>query len=205
MIRDWIFKEKRLFWRSALLFLLSILLLTLLSLFFFDQAGAQYFASPDRVSLWQFHRNLTEIGAAEPYIALALVGLLSKKFRKRAAFFAASLATCGLVIHLFKFFLGRSRPHRLPDHDPFVFDFFNFHHHFQSLPSGHSQTLFTAATFFSFLYPKAFPYLFIFASYFALTRAFTIAHFFSDVILGAGLGVLVTVLTTRHLVQKYGS
>jgi membrane-associated phospholipid phosphatase len=87
----------------------------------------------------------------------------------------------------------------------FVFDFFNFHHHFQSLPSGHSQTLFTTATFFSFLFPKASPYLFIFAFYFSMTRALTIAHFVSDVIFGAGLGIIVTVITTRHLVQKYGS
>lgn len=205
MIRDWIFKENRLFWSTTVGFFLVILTLTVLSLFYIDQSWAQYFASPDRVDLWQFHRSITEVGAAEPYIAIALIGLFFAKFRKRAAFFAASLATCGLVIHLFKFLIGRSRPHKLPDHDPFVFDFFNFHHHFQSLPSGHSQTLFTTATFFSFLFPKASPYLFVFAFYFAMTRALTIAHFVSDVILGAGLGIIVTVITTRHLVQKYGS
>ena len=155
--------------------------------------------------VWLFHRNITEIGRADAYLVLAVLGLLMKPVRKKAAFALACMLSSGLILHVFKFLLGRERPHKTPDHNPFVFEPFNLHHHFQSFPSGHSQTLFCVATIISFYFPKATPWVLTIALYLASTRATTLAHFVSDVFAGALIGILVSACTLRFLVRKYGT
>ena len=205
MIRDWIFKENKKFWLPVLAVFFGASALAILSYIFIDQKFAQYFGAPEQVQIWQFHRNITEIGAAEPYLVMALIAVFIPRFRKLGSFMLASIIASGIVIHLFKFLLGRARPHKTPDHDPAYFEFFNFHHHFQSLPSGHSQTLFTVATFAAFLFPKYTWAFLITALYLAFSRAFTLAHFVSDVWMGAAIGILMTVITLKFLARKYGT
>jgi membrane-associated phospholipid phosphatase len=61
------------------------------------------------------------------------------------------------------------------------------------------------ATFLSFLFPKwSWGFLSV-AFYFAMTRALTLAHFVSDVLAGSLIGLLVTMLTLRFLLKKYGT
>ena len=201
----WIDSNSQKFWRIWLLILTMGGVLVLTSLFFLDQRVAQYFGSPEMVQVWLFHRNITNIGEAGVYLVLALLGLSIKKFRKKAAYFLACMLSTGIVIHILKFSFGRARAHKFPDHDPFIFEPFNFHHHFQSFPSGHSQTVFTIASFISFLYPKSTLWVMTVALYLAFTRAVTLAHFVSDVWAGAFIGVLFSAVTLRHLVQKYGT
>lgn len=204
-MKTWINSNSEKFWRIWLLILALGLGLILLSLFFVDQGWAQYFSSPEMVQVWLFHRNITEIGEAAVYIVLALLALLIKKLRKKAAYFLACMLTSGIVLHIMKFSIGRARAHKAPDHDPFIFEPFNFHHHYQSFPSGHSQTLFTIATFIAFLFPKSTIWILTVALYLAFTRAVTLAHFVSDVWAGALLGTLVSAVTLRYLVQKHGT
>jgi membrane-associated phospholipid phosphatase len=203
-MKQWILSNSKKFWRIWLTVLLIGMTLVTLSFFLVDQKFAQYFGSPEMVQVWLFHRNITEIGEAGIYFAFALFALLIKKWRKKASFFLASMLSSGLALHLIKFSVGRIRPHKTPGHDPFVFEPFNFHHHFQSFPSGHSQTLFTIATFIAFLFPRSFLWIMPVALYLAFTRAITLAHFVSDVWAGALLGILITALCLRKLVQKYG-
>lgn len=204
MLNNWIFANTSRFWRIWLVVLSVALILAGLSAYFVDQKFAQYFGSPEMVQVWLFHRKITEIGAAEVYIILGLVGLVWKKLRRKSAYLLACMLTSGIVVHLFKFLLGRQRPHKAPDNDPFIFDFFNVHHHWQSFPSGHSQTLFSVATVVAYVFPKSAPYIFTLALYLAFTRAVTLAHFVSDVWIGSAIGVLISVLTLRILVRKYG-
>jgi len=201
----WILSTSQKFWRIWFSILAVGIILIVTSIFLIDQRWAQFFGAPEMVQVWLFHRNITEIGEAGIYFVLAILALFIKKWRKKAGFFLASMLTCGLALHLIKFAVGRTRPHKIPDHNPFVFEPFNFHHHFQSFPSGHSQTLFTIATFIALLFPRSLIWIMALALYLAFTRAFTLAHFVSDVWAGATLGLLITALTLRHLVQKYGS
>jgi membrane-associated phospholipid phosphatase len=205
VIRLWILKENKEFFKLSTFLIGVYLVLILFCLLFIDQSFAAYFGDPARVHIWLFHREITEVGAAEHYILLTLAALLIPRFRKKAGFLLACLLTSGIVVHLFKFILGRARPHKFPDHNAFHFDYFNLHHHFQSLPSGHSQTLFTVVTFLSFLFPKGTWIFLSVAFYFAMTRAFTLAHFVSDVLAGSLVGILITMLTLRFMLRKYGS
>lgn len=203
-MRNWILENTSRFWKVWLGLLAGFAVVVVLSMFFIDQRFAQHFGSPEMASIWLFHREITEIGAAEWYFVLALIGLAFSQFRKKAAYLLICLLSSGLVLHVFKICIGRARAHKAPDHNPFVFEPFNFHHHWQSFPSGHSQTLFTAATVLAYLFPKTSPWILIMAFYLALTRAITLAHFVSDVFAGAAVGILVTAFTLKVLVRKYG-
>lgn len=205
VIKPWVMENSSRFWRAWWVVLAGIAILTLISLFFVDQRFAQFFGAEDMVQVWLFHRRITEIGAAEFYFAIAILGLLIKPVRRRATFLLVCLLSSGFFLHIFKFLVGRCRPHKAPENNPLLFDPFNFHHHWQSFPSGHSQTLFSFATVLAFLFPRTAPWIFVVALYLAMTRAFTLAHFVSDVFAGAAVGVLVSVLTLRLLVKKYGS
>lgn len=203
-MRNWVLENSSRFWKVWLGILAGIGVLVLLSLFFVDQRFAQHFGSPEMASIWLFHREITEIGAAEWYFVLAFLGLIFANYRKKAAYLLACLLSSGLVVHVIKFCIGRARAHKAPDQDPFTFDPFNFHHHWQSFPSGHSQTLFTVATVLAYLFPKTTPWIMVVAFYLALTRAITLAHFTSDVFAGAAVGILVSAFTLKVLVRKYG-
>lgn len=204
-MNKWIYSGSSKFWRVWLTILAAGMVLISLSFLFIDQSWAQYFGSPDRVSVWLFHRHITEIGEAGVYLILALLALLIKKWRKYAAYFLACMLSSGLILHLIKFSVGRMRPHKTPEHDPSFFEPFNMHHHYQSFPSGHSQTLLTIATFIAFFFPKSTIWIFIAALYLAFTRAITLAHFVSDVWGGAFIGVLASAITLRYLVEKHGA
>ena len=204
-IKSWISLSSQKFWRIWLLVLALGLVLIALSMLFVDQRFATYFASPEMIRVWLFHRNITEIGKAEAYIVVAIFALFFDKLRRPSKYFLTCMLSSGLVLHIIKFMFGRARPHRTPEHDPFIFKNFTFDHHFQSMPSGHSQTLLTIACFVSFLFPKSTPWIFILALYLSFTRAITYAHFVSDVWAGAFLAVLASAITLRYLVQKNGS
>lgn len=120
-----------------------------------------------------------------------------------------SLLVSGIVIHFFKFLIGRKRPYHALDEnglgicDSSIFEPLTTYYAFHSLPSGHSQLIFTVVTFLSF-YMRS-PYirvgLFLFAFIVALMRVGTRDHFLSDVLLGLLVGILATyfVMTRIYL------
>jgi membrane-associated phospholipid phosphatase len=204
-MNQWITANSQKFWRIWLMFLVLWVVLAGASLFLVDQSWAQFFGRKEMEQVWLFHRKITDIGEAGPYLVLAVLGLLWTKIRKKSAYLLACMLSSGLILHIFKFLVGRERPHKTLDHNPFIFEPFNIHDHFQSFPSGHSQTLFSIAAFAAYQFPKTTPWIFILAFYLALTRMITLAHFMSDVWTGAFIGVLVSAITLRYLVRKYGA
>jgi membrane-associated phospholipid phosphatase len=120
------------------------------------------------------------------------------------------LLASGLTVHFFKFLIGRKRPYHVMGSsqlglcEPFVFDPFTLEYTFHSMPSGHSQLIFTVSTFLSYytrsIYLKF--GLFLFALVMALTRVGTQDHFLSDVLIGSGVGVVVTSLVMKKFFLK---
>lgn len=202
------------------LIILGILALiaSLFCIFFVDQGLAQWLKANNVGRFYRPLRTLTEAGEAQFYFLIAIVGSagawavlrfvprLSEPLRLRlrgsmdwSLFFLYSLLASGLVLYLLKFTFGRQRPHVTDDYQAHVFDPFNLHWHNHSFPSGHSQTLFTAATILWITFPRwgwvAFPC----AALLALTRVSLEAHFMSDVIMGSYVGFLVTVLVATRM------
>lgn len=195
---------------------LIILLLTAITVaagaVYLDLQLALLFSRESMQSVYYYSREITEVGNSVHYFVIAILGITfttlvypNVAFFKRhisnakntalkywSFFLLKALLLCGLVLHIGKFSFGRLRPHAADSFHPLSFDPLNFHHHWQSFPSGHSQVLFTAATTALLIWPK-YRFLFLFiAAFFAFTRVTIHQHFFSDTVGGAAIGYLVT-------------
>jgi membrane-associated phospholipid phosphatase len=208
--------------RFLLILGLLAVLVSGLCILFVDQALALWLKEIQVSQFYRIYRTVTDIGEAVFYfgfagfvlvsswLALKFHPKLSESWRLRALrtkeqslFFLASLIGSGIVLHLFKMLFGRQRPHMTPDFQAHIFHPFNLHWHSHSMPSGHSQTLFTVATVCWLLYPKSGWIVFPAAAVVACTRLPMQAHFLSDVLIGSYIGFLVTVLVARWFARRY--
>jgi membrane-associated phospholipid phosphatase len=184
--------------------------LALLASLFFDQRVAQFFRQKDMEQVWLSARNITNVGLSIHYFVASILlyviarwvkrGWMSARALARDLFF--SLLGSGLFLHIVKSLIGRQRPHISPDSAAHVFHPFTFNWDFQSLPSGHSQVMFTVATVLSFYMPRGRWIFYLIATFFALTRVVTYDHFLGDVIAGATVGHVGASLTL-HAIYRW--
>jgi membrane-associated phospholipid phosphatase len=104
----------------------------------------------------------------------------------------AAFLVGSVVLHAIKLFLGRRRPRDDFEHELYGFVYFRWSLQHNSFPSGHSLTIFSVATWASALMPGLMPLWFLIAAYFASSRAVLAVHFASDVVIGAGIGMIAT-------------
>lgn len=202
--------------KYCFVFLAVIGSISLLSIFFLDQAFTTVFKDDDWV--WLLAREVTHVGLFTNYFipafmlwigAQILLKWNKTKNRDRVIHIATSalwlmycLLFSGLWTHVFKFLIGRQRPKISPDFDPHIFQPFNMHWDWQSMPSGHSQVLFTFATFLAFIFPRFKYGFYSLAFVFSFTRVMTRDHFYSDVLMGVTVGHLSTVLLLFWLARR---
>ena len=101
----------------------------------------------------------------------------------------ASFVAASIVLHGIKIFLGRRRPRDDFEHGLYGFRYFTWELQYDSFPSGHSMTIFCVAVVLCAITPVLAPFWLALATGLALTRAMLTAHFFSDVLIGAGIGL----------------
>jgi membrane-associated phospholipid phosphatase len=101
-----------------------------------------------------------------------------------------SFSVGSVVLHGIKLFLGRRRPRDEFEHGLYGFRFFTWELQYDSFPSGHSMTILCVAVALSAVLPILAPLWLAGATGLALTRAMLTAHFFSDVFVGAAIGIL---------------
>jgi membrane-associated phospholipid phosphatase len=142
---------------------------------------------------------ITRLGVSTWYIvASVLLYLFFRYIQKNnlnansALFLFISLSCIGIFVDILKWIVGRYRPIELFNYSYFGFGFFGVGYEWTSFPSGHAQTAFTLATALSILRPRWGIPLFIIAGAVALSRVVLTAHYLSDVIAGAGIGILLT-------------
>jgi membrane-associated phospholipid phosphatase len=104
--------------------------------------------------------------------------------------FIASLALGSAVLHGTKLILGRRRPRDELDMGLYGFVLFRFDRELNSFPSGHALTIMCVAVLAAALWPQALALWFAIALWLGLTRALLNAHFLSDVLVGAGVGMV---------------
>jgi len=116
---------------------------------------------------------------------------LLRKYAWISLFLFASIAVSGLLIDILKVIFARYRPVMLYEAGKYGFTFFKFSPaRVLSFPSGHANTIFALMTALCLIVPR---YRFIFlaiAILVAANRVIIGAHFLSDVIAGAYLGVI---------------
>lgn len=207
--------------RHLIKVIISSFVLAVLAMYFFDQSLSGYFAVPEVTARYRATaRILTDIGLSEYYFVLALLTWAVAKwiaprisalrkypekiefFRRWGLNFFVALLLSGVITHLIKFSVGRQRPHKTPDFDPYVFTPFTTHWHWHSFSSGHSQVIFTAATMMSIAFPKMRWFWIPFAALICLTRVVVHDHFLSDIIFGACVGYVGSLLAMTWMRAK---
>ncbi len=126
------------------------------------------------------------------FMVLMIAALYLGGYRKEAlvvavVFLITNVATIGL-----KYLIARPRPSDLgivPEAEP-------------SFPSGHSSNAFAFATTLSYYHRKIAPLLFAWAILVAFSRVFLGFHYFTDLLGGAAVGILVSLVITR-IAQRY--
>jgi undecaprenyl-diphosphatase len=114
----------------------------------------------------------------------------------RAEFVFIAIAVPGLVDAVLKRLIGRARPLMIDWHIPHPFSYspFNGRGAFHSMPSGHATTAVCAAIILGAMWPKARPYLWIYAVAICMSRVILLAHHVSDILIGALIGAFFAIL-----------
>jgi undecaprenyl-diphosphatase len=108
----------------------------------------------------------------------------------RLGFLFLAIGLPGLVFTIVKRLIGRARPLVEGSADPFLYRPLSWNVEYASLPSGHSTDAFAAAMAVGALWPRARPVMWTYAVVIALSRVVLTAHFPSDVVAGAVVGVV---------------
>lgn len=109
--------------------------------------------------------------------------------QKLLLFLFSTVALSGIGVSLFKNILGRARPKFFDTLGPVDFQPFTFDYDFASFPSGHATTAGALAGVLAIVWPRARVALFIAGAWVASTRFLIGAHYFSDTVAGAAIGV----------------
>lgn len=170
--------------------------MTVFCIFFIDQSVLQWMAAEEHARFREAGRLVTDVALAEYWFALALFSYVTGRWVRRdfaklksyGAHLFWALIISGVLVHLLKFGFGRQRPHRSETYESLVFSPLTTDWYFHSLPSGHTQVLFTVATVTALWLPRWWPAIFLTAGVLAFTRVMTLQHFPGDLVLGALVG-----------------
>ena len=160
----------------------------------------------ERVSLrfWRFLDSTTHLAKASHWLVAAVLvyGIAAVAIHEHgpssgwrlaeqcALAFVASLAAGSAILHTIKLFLGRRRPRDDIEMGLYGFLPFSFDLDYNAFPSGHALTIMCVAVIASAVWPSLAPLWFLIAAWLGLTRALLTAHYLSDVLVGAGIGLL---------------
>jgi membrane-associated phospholipid phosphatase len=107
----------------------------------------------------------------------------------RLGFLFSAIALPGVVVTVVKRLIGRARPLVGGGVDPFMYVPLGWNVDYASLPSGHATDAFAAAMAIGALWPKTRPLMWTYALIIAASRVVLTAHFPSDVLAGAAVGL----------------
>jgi len=165
--------------------------------FFHDRLAAHWFRRIRRTT--DFAKGSHWLAAAILIIGLTYAARLAMgdvlfllRLWRAAIAFLACLAVSSAILHSIKLVCGRRRPRDELEHELYGFRFFHYDSQHDSFPSGHAMTIFCVAIVLAGLFPLLAWLWFGLALYLALTRAFLNAHFLSDVLIGAAIGLLAS-------------
>jgi membrane-associated phospholipid phosphatase len=187
-----------LLWSGLIFILLGVAALSIdrrLAHFIYDRVSAAAHKRLDSIT----HYAKAGHWLAAAILALIVAALLRHFDLKRdeaglmitySIAFIASLIVGSAVLHVIKLVLGRRRPRDDMEMGLYGFVPFAFNTDYNSFPSGHALTICCVAVIFTCVWPMLWPLWFAIAALLAVTRALLTAHFLSDVLIGAGIGLI---------------
>lgn len=161
----------------------------------YDMIGAGQ-RTPEAERWGQF---ITDLGNGAT--ALGVCGVISLSDPETAYLGANAVIYSGIACAVLKAGLGRARP--LVDEGPYSFAGPCIREGYNSMPSGHSATAFALATVLARQYPKYRVLFFTGATLVAISRVHEHAHWPSDALVGAAIGVWSAnhVMTRSRILQ----
>jgi membrane-associated phospholipid phosphatase len=188
-----------LLWAGIALILMGI------ASFAIDRRAVHVFYDRVNAPFWRLLSRTTHLAKAGRWLMAAGVAWLLAQGAMRvwgsapgletasrcALAFFACIVVGSAILHSIKLVLGRRRPRDEIEMNLYGFVPFAFNLDYNSFPSGHALTIMCVAVIATALWPHWALLWFAVALWLGLTRAFLIAHFLSDVFVGAGIGVLV--------------
>lgn len=187
-----------LLWAGFVSILMGLLALTIdraLAHFIYDHVNARAHKALD---------SITHYAKAGHWLAAAIIALiLAAGLRHFHVYpeqvaqlinyslaFIASLTLGSAILHVIKLAIGRRRPRDDMEMGLYGFMPLAFNSDYNSFPSGHALTICCVAVIFTCVWPWLWPLWFGIAALLAVTRALLTAHFLSDVLIGAGIGLI---------------
>ena len=116
---------------------------------------------------------------------------------ERAAFIFAAIATAYLLAEVTKRLVGRARPALMDAFGPYHFDLLSMKSSLASFPSIHAATAFAGAVALALMLPRWRVGLCSAAALVSAARVLSNIQYASDVVAGAALGIVVTLLLGR--------
>lgn len=195
---------------------ITTILISIATIFFLDVPLQDFFKTlqveqPDIKSIF---KTITTFGGAHIWLSIIVPLLIVERIinyrqvkipsqYEQSAYglflLLHSFAISGLVIHFLKFAIGRFRP----AYDlPFTFDPFSFSYQTSSLPSGHTQVIFTLVIGLLFMMPKkkVLQYGLIGCAILVESSRLVVGrHYLSDIIMGGFLGGFVSYILFKAL------
>ena len=168
--------------------------------------------------LKSFFINITEVGNSAWYFIVSFffisILLINKKLKflkikethKKINFFISTIiyiSAAGIITQIFKHLVGRPRPNYTNYENLFDFKFFTLESNFHSFPSGHASTVFMVCFIICSILPLLRYYFYFLAGIVALSRVVVGAHFFTDIVAGALLSLIVFEILNYIFSKKY--
>jgi membrane-associated phospholipid phosphatase len=187
-----------LFWAGLILIALGLGALMI------DRALAHFIYDHISAKTHKFLDGITHYAKAGHWLAAAIIALAAAAIARHfgshgegidqminySLAFIAMLTLGSAFLHVIKLVLGRRRPRDDMEMGLYGFQPFAFNLEYNSFPSGHALTICCVAVIFTCVWPDWWLVFFAIASLLAVTRALLTAHFLSDVLIGAGIGLI---------------
>ncbi len=204
------------------LLILAFITLSIFASFKLDLFFYSYFINLNEwvngVFLKEFFSEITKLGSSSWYFSITIIGFVifylnnklqiikTKSAKNLSNFFVSSfvsILTVGIITQIIKHLVGRPRPNHTDFEDVFNFKYFTLESNFHSFPSGHSSTIFIVCFILVSVFPKLRYFFYILASVVAFSRVVVGAHFFTDILAGAILALILFKILNKVIENKY--
>jgi membrane-associated phospholipid phosphatase len=144
------------------------------------------------------------------FLALAALPPMLTRFSQRVlavimvriGFLFTAIAVPSLLVTIIKRMIGRARPMVGGSLDPFLYSPFIWRADYAGMPSGHATTAFAALVAFGTLWPRSRTLWLVYALLIAISRVVVTAHYPSDVLAGALVGIGGAILVRHYFAQR---
>lgn len=190
--------------KKQLLIMLAFISITI-SYLFIDKTVALWCHEHVTPQYHQIFKIITEFGDAIYYLIGFAIAFLVFRFlwknklgENYALFLFGTVVVSGIAADIVKWTLGRYRPSELFERGLYGFDFLHIDRALTGFPSGHTTTVFALATAITYLWPKWSVLAWIFAVLVGISRIVIGAHYPSDVMSGALIGIISILILIRY-------